>query len=338
MKRISGIGRRGLLKLSAGAAGAMGLAAPAIAQRRARTLRFGAAQATTTKFYNAMQMFSEQVGKLSSNQMKMDIFPASQLGGIPQMLSATQAGTLSMTMATGAWYSNYVPAMDVFSLPFLVGADLGHLRKALQGSMGDTIRARLQPVKFQVLDFWVIGGRHMLNNVRPLAEPADFKGLKMRSIASKAYYAMFRALGANPITMNGSELYLALQQHVIDGYEYDLPDVVGEKHYEVCKYLSMTYHNTDFFIISMNKDTWDGLAAEEQGILKQALSTASDYEWVAQPADIDVAYGKLKKLMTVNDLTDAQRQDLQKATRPIFADFNATIGKDIIDQAIRELS
>jgi C4-dicarboxylate-binding protein DctP len=329
--------RRDFLKLSlvAGAA-ATGLATPALAQR-ARTLRFGNPQPTDSNYHKAMVLFADEVAKLSSNKLKIETFPNSQLGSIKEMLTAVQLGTLSMTNATPAWYSNFIRQMDVFTLPFLISSP-DKLRTAFDGPFGGKIEEVSEAAGFKILGSWLMGERHMLNNVHPINTPADVASLKFRVISSQVYLQAFRTMGANPVALDSAEIYLAMQQKVVDGLEYPLPDLINVKLYEVCKYVSLTSHVTDFFVVSMNKSLWDALSPEEQGILQTAMKTSMDWEWQAQPQTTLAARKQLKSLMQINDITPANRDLFVKATRPVYQKFEDSIGKDLLDQAIKELS
>ena len=115
--------RREFLKYTAAATGAaaLGVNAPAQAQR-ARVFRFGHMLPADTLYNKAIVVFADEAGKLSGGKMKIDIYPSSQLGTIPEMLSATQVGSLTLTMAVPAWYSNFMKPIDAFTLPYIVSS------------------------------------------------------------------------------------------------------------------------------------------------------------------------------------------------------------------------
>ena len=326
------------LPLAAGLAGglATGLATPALAAR-ARTLRLGSPQPTDSNYQHAAVMFAEEVGKLSGGRLKVEVFPNSQLGSIKEMLTSVQLGSLSMTLAVPAWYSGFVKAMDVFTLPFLVGSP-ENLRSALNGKLGEAVSAKAAPAGFHLLGWWLMGPRNMVNNVHPINVPADVAGLKMRVIASPVYIEMFRLLGADPVVIDSAEIYLAMQQKVVNGLEYPIPDMIDAKLYEVSKYMSLTEHVTDFFVVSVNRTLWDGFSAEEKGILSQAMKTASDWEWQAQPATTAAALKKLEGLMKVNPVSPADRALFAAKTKPIYQQYAKSIGPDLLDLATRELA
>jgi len=131
---------------------------------------------------------------------------------------------------------------------------------------------------------------------------------------------------------------VALQQGVVDGFEYPLPDLVSIKLYEVSKFLSLDAHTTDFFIVSINKGIWEGLPADDQSALSRAMKTAMEWQWKAQPEEIAGALAKLRTLMTVNDITPENKKLFVDATRPVYKQFESSIGKDFLEFAVKELS
>ena len=108
------------------------------AQRRCAS---AARNPSESNYHRAAVMFADEVAKLSSGKLKVDVFPNSQLGSIKEMLTAVQLGTLSMTLAVPAWYSGFVKPMDVFTLPFLI-ASPDRCAPALDGQLGDAIRSQ----------------------------------------------------------------------------------------------------------------------------------------------------------------------------------------------------
>jgi len=329
-------GRRNFLKMGAAAAASFGIAAPGFAQPRVRAMRFGHMLPTETVYHKAIVMFADEVNKISGGKMKIDVYPSSQLGSIPEMLSQLKVGSLTMSMAVPAWYSNFMKPIDAFTLPYIVSSP-ERLKSALDGNVGKEITKMGQGAGFQVFGYWLLGGRHIVNKVRPVNVPADCQGLKLRVINSQVYIQAFRALGASTVAMDPAELYVAMQQGVVDGFEYPLPDLLAFKLNEVIKYISLDNHTTDFFLVSMNKGVWDGLAPEEQAIMNQSMKTAMDWQWKAQPEDIAAALTKLRTLVAVNEITPANKKLFVEATRPVYAQFEGSIGKDFLALVIKEV-
>lgn len=328
--------RRRLAGLPLAALASATLAAPAIAQR-ARTLRLGSPQPTSSNYHQAAMMFADQVAKLSGGRLRVEVFPNSQLGSINSMLSSVQVGSLSMTLAVPAWYSGLVKQMNVFTLPFIVGS-ADRLRPALDGPLGAAIQPKAEAAGFHLLGWWLMGARHMVNNIHPIFTPADVAGLKMRVISSPVYIAMFKLLGANPVVVDSAEIYLALQQKMVDGLEYPIPDMIDAKLYEVSKFMSLTAHVTDFFIVSINNALWQGFSPEERGMLEQAMKTASDWEWEAQPRTTAAAETKLATLLKINPISPEQRAAFAAKTKPIYQQYAGVVGPDLLDLATKQLA
>jgi TRAP-type transport system periplasmic protein len=329
------LGRRNVLASTLAMGATAGLAAPAIAQR-ARVLRYGSMLPADSIYHRACVMFGDELAKLSSGKLRVEVYPDSQLGTIPEMLSSVQTGSLQMTMAVSAWYSKFMKPLDAFTLPYMVPS-AEKLQAALGGALGQRIAGMGEATGFQIIGYWLIGGRHIVNKLRPVNKPADCAGLKIRVINSQVYIQTFRALGATAVAMDPSELYLALQQGVVDGFEYPLPDLISYKFYEVSKYLSLDGHTTDFFLVSINKTLWQGMSAEEQGMMAQAMKTAMEWQWREQPGEIAKSLTKLKTLMQVNELSDADKALFIEATKPVYAQFESSVGKEFLDFARKEL-
>jgi TRAP-type transport system periplasmic protein len=331
--------RRRFLKLSlaAGAAASFtSIAAPAVAQR-VRALRFGHPVPPDIAYHKACLMFADEVARLSSNKMRVEVYPSSQLGSVAEMLSAVKVGSLDMMFTTPANYTSFIKPLDVFVLPYIVRST-DRLRKALDGDLGKEVIKMGEGAGFEFLGYLLLGSRHIVNRVRPIYKPADCHGLKLRVLNSQVYIQAFRALGGSTVVMDPLEIYVALQQGVVDGFEFPLPDLVSYKLYEVSKYLSLDGHMTDFHFISMSKVIWDGLSSEQRGIISQAMRTAVDHQWKMQPTEINNALAKLKTLLQVNEISQEDKKLFMEATRPVYKQFESTIGGGFLELAIRELS
>lgn len=331
----TGITRRRAIALAAGTAGT--LAMPAVVRAQAtKVLRFGSPTPPGSTYNNAMQTFADELARLSDNKLKVQLFPNSQLGSIKDMLQQVQLGSLSMSIAVPAWFAGFAKQMDVFSLPYLVSSQ-DRLRQALDGPFGARMAGYADGVGFKMMGWWVMGPRQMANNLRPIHKPSDLQGMKVRVINSPVFIKTFTALGANPVGLDSAEMYLALQQHTVDGVENSDVDLINNKLQEVTKYYSATSHIMDLFGVAMNKALWDGLPGEQQQMAQQAMKASMDQEWTAQPKATAEDAAKLKAVLQSNELTPEEWQGFVAATRPVYKDFEGSIGADLIAQAIKEL-
>ena len=157
-------------------------------------------------------------------------------------------------------------------------------RSRLQGAQwttGEELNKKFAALGMVVLDWWDNGIRHITNSKRPIKVPADLKGLKIRTPADPMTVDIFQALGAATQQIAFGELYIALQQGVVDGQENPLANISSAKLHEVNKYISLSGHkweSTPFLMsqIAVKKVKPNELeiikaAAKEAGVLQRKL-------------------------------------------------------------------
>ena len=331
------VSRRSFLhsSLALSAIGALGATASKAATAPV-SLRFGAIQAPTTAVVRAMEVFKAELARTAPDQFKVEIYPSGQLGSFREMMEATQLGTQDMMVATPAVAAPFAKKMDVMTLLFLASSK-EKVFAAVDGEFGGRLNAAMEAAGFRVLGWWDTGPRHFLNNRRPINTPDDLKGLKLRVIPSPAWVKSMTALGANPVAMDYKELFSALQQNVIDGYEGIVTDVDKSGMFQVVKYLTLSNHLFDVFGVYINKRKFDSLTPQQQKLLTDAMRVATTWQRKAQTEEIDESMAKLRKLMQINELTEANRQLFIAKVRPVYKEFENDLGKDLIDAAVKAM-
>ena len=281
----------------------------------ARTLRVGHGTTETNPRHIAAQFFAKRVEELSNGRHKISIGGNAQFGDDVEMLTALRLGTLDMSLNAQGPLANIVPEAGVLSLPFLF-KDTASAWKVLDGPVGDEIAAKSEAKQLVILAYWDNGIRHITNNVRPIATPADLKGLKIRLPSDPVAIETFTALGASPTPMAFSELYLALQQGVVDGQENPLMNIYFSKFQEVQKYLSLSSHKYEMTPFLMSRTTWNSLSAEDRKILKQAATEARDHQReLANKADRELREKLEAAGMKINDV---DIEPFRQATRSVY--------------------
>ncbi|HSB03803.1 MAG TPA: TRAP transporter substrate-binding protein [Thermodesulfobacteriota bacterium] len=283
----------------------------------------------------AMVVFKEEVEKLSGGKVQVDLFPAMQLGGAGENVDMVKSGTLFMCYAGAAYFVGYVPEIGVISLPFLF-RDRPTVQKIMTGELGKELLKEMDKAGMVGLAIWDLGSRNITNGKRPITQPSDLEGLKIRLQPSKVMLASFKALGANPVAMDIKEVYSALKQGVIDGHENPFAFIRDHRMYEVQKYLSVTGHFYDVMIVAANKKSFNEQPKDIQDMMWKALDKATKYQWEQAGKDDNEAFNELKqKGMTVNTLTPAQAKLFQDKTQSIYQESEKGIGKKWIDKFIQ---
>lgn len=230
------------------------------------------------QLYQWCEKFKALVEEATDGQIIIENHHANELGGERDLFEGVQLGTVDLCMISNGPVGNFVPEVMAFDFPFLF-TDFDHVSAVFEGEIGDRLKAKIEETADVVMLDWAINGFRQLNNSkRPVVHPSDLKGMKVRTMENTIHMETFAAMGADPTPMNGSELYTALQQGTVDAMESPLTYIIPSKFYEVTSYLSITNHFYAPSVITMNKDKFNGLSAEQQAILLDCAEQASAYQ------------------------------------------------------------
>ena len=223
------------------AGGAIAISGRALAAGEGVThIRF-AHSAPVTHGWNLFAVqFKASVEKRSGGTILVTIYPNAEMGNEEDIARAVRLGSLEMG-AVGVGLMNWVPDMSITDAPFLF-RDRQQAYAALDGALGAALKESALAGGFRIVGWTDLGMRCMTNSKHPIHQVSDMRSLKMRVPDSKSYIAMMRAMGATTVTVDLSELYLALSQHVADGQDTPPTVAVSNKYYEVQKYISKTDH------------------------------------------------------------------------------------------------
>ena len=133
----------------------------------------------------------------------------------------------------------------------------------------------LEQIDVRILDVWFFGMRHFSAN-KPIRTPDDLQGLRMRFPDSPQFLQNAEAMGANATPVAFEEVYLSLQQGVIDGQENPIPTISDMNFAEVQSHVSLSGHQTGFVVAIVGEQTWQSLSAEQQEALQAAVSGVRD--------------------------------------------------------------
>ena len=248
------------------------------------------------------QEAADRIFKESSGRVKISVFPNNQLGGDTDMLSQLRSGALEFMTLSGLILSTFTPLTSIYGIGYAF-PDYQHVWAAVDGDLGTLIRASVDKAGLHAFDkIWDNGFRQISSSTHPIRTPDDLKGYKIRVPVSPLWTSMFQALGAAPASINFNEVYSALQTKIVEGQENPLVNIEMAKLYEVQKYVSMTRHMWDGFIMLGNGRNWRGLPPEVQAVIAKNLNAAAE-EQRADYANSDVTmHGLLEKQgMVFND-------------------------------------
>lgn len=310
------------------AASAFALAAASASA--AETIRVAGNFATEHSSSLAMVKFEEELERLSGGAIDVNIFPAQQLGGAAENVQAVKIGAIEMMWVGTAYLTRTVPELEIIGLPFQFPTRAAAFA-IVDGPVGDALDAELAAEGMTSMGYMELGFRQLTNNLRPIETAGDIEGLKIRLQPNETHLATFRALGGNPVAMDVKELYSALEQGVIDGQENPFAIINVAGYAEVQKYVSNTGHFFDFISVIGNKGWFDGLDAETQAMVRQAMETAIAYQR-GLAAEQDAAGLALleEKGMTYTAVSPELAADLRAKTADVAAQTKARLDPPMV--------
>lgn len=210
----------------------------------------------------------------TKGRVAIQLFPNNQLGSDSDMMSQIRNGALELATFPGTVLSTLVPVTSITGVGFAFH-DYDKVWAAMDGAVGKHVRASIEKtglVPFETV--WDNGFRQITSSTRPIRTPDDLKGFKLRVPVVPLWVAMFKSLGAAPVSLPLSEAYQALQTKVADGEENPLALIDSAKFFEVQKYCSLTNHSWDGFWFMANGSVWKGLPADVQQVITTHVNAA----------------------------------------------------------------
>src|SRR5689334_14789534 len=330
MRRISVLLGMGLAALAM-------LAIPAGAQQPI-VIKFSHVVANDTPKGKGSLKFKELAEKYTNGRVRIEVYPNSSLYKDKEEIEALQLGSVQMLAPSTAKFAPLgVKEFEALDLPWLFKDDATY-DKAMKGAVGQWLFKKLEAKNITGLAYWD-NGFHMVSSNRPLINPADFQGLKIRISGSKIADQYFRNLGSIPQIMAFSEVYQALQTGVVDGCENTASNYTTQKFDEVQKDITVSSHAHLQYAVIVNTKFWSGLPADIRGQLEKAMKEATDYTNEIATKENEEALAEIKKSgkTTLHYLTDDERKEWQKAMQPTYKWAKGRVGQEVLDVVAKEL-
>jgi TRAP-type transport system periplasmic protein len=271
---------RSLLALATGA-----LLVPLAVHAQAVRLTLGHGAAPGNPRHEAAVKFAEVAKAKSAGRIDVQVAPSAQLGDDAAMVTALRTGALDLSANSQGAIANSVPEYAAFGMPFLFTTS-AQAFKLLDGPLGKELADKSAEKGMVVLGYWDNGIRHMTNGKRPITKVEDMKGLKMRTPPDAVLVDIMQSLGAEAQQIKFAELYVALQQGVVDGQENPLVNIHASKLYEVQKHLALTSHMFQMTPFVMSKRSWDKLSeADRKAVVEAAAEATALQRRLSQESD-----------------------------------------------------
>ena len=333
---------RTFLTATATAATLLALGLPA-AQAQAKykdEYRLSVVLGTAFPWGKGAEIWADKVRERTDGRINIKLYPGTSLvqGDQTREFSAIRQGIIDMAVGSTINWSPQVKALNLFSLPFLF-PDYAAVDAVVQGPTGQEIFKAIDKAGVLPLAWGENGYREISNSKRPIVQPEDLKGLKIRVVGSPLFLDTFTALGANPTQMSWADAQPAMASGAVDGQENPIPVYMAAKLNTVGqKYLTLWGYMNDPLIFVVNKDVWKSWTPEDQAIVKQAaLDAAKEQIAISRKGTQEADKPLIRELnalgVEVTDLTPEQRKAFADATSNVYTQWKPHIGTNLVDMA-----
>ncbi|HEY0235845.1 MAG TPA: TRAP transporter substrate-binding protein [Afipia sp.] len=298
------------------------------------TLKLTFADTQSHPLYDVLKRFAEDVSQRTSGAVEIQVFSIGQLGSGTNIMTGLQTGIIDFCAHTSGFIDTVFPKFQVVDLPFLF-PDSASAERVLDGPTGAKLLDMMPSKGVYGLGYGHWGWRVVSTRDKALAEPNDIKGLKIRVQPGAIFAGTFRALGASPIAIDLTEVYLALSQHVIDAVETPMISVAATKHDEIVNTVNLTNQVYNVGVMMASKAKFDALPPSAQEAIRAAsVNLTKDWRTTIAAKSDEVAARFKAKGMT---LVEVQRDAYRKATETVYPQFKDIIGADIYDAVLKEV-
>jgi tripartite ATP-independent transporter DctP family solute receptor len=280
----------------------------------------------------AVELFRQFVEDKSAGKMKVEIYPNNQLGNQRDVVEGIQLGTIQMSNIASVM-AGFVRELNIFELPFLF-ENRQHFYAVLDSAIGESLRHAFEKRGFHLLGYFDAGVRHVMTVEKPINSIGDLKGLKIRMMENPLHLAAFKAFGASPLPMAYSELYTALEQHVIDGAEAANTNYLSKKFYEPAPNWAQVgwIHLIEYVV--MSRYFYDRLPLEFKKIIDDAAFAMihKERQWYSENDEKAL----LKLVEEGIKITHPDRTPFVEASQKVYKEWADEVGgMDLIERIIR---
>jgi tripartite ATP-independent transporter DctP family solute receptor len=291
-----------------------------IAMIAANALEFRAADIQPDDYptVQALRYMSEMLSKNSNGKFSIKVYSKSALGNEKDTIEQTKLGAIAMARVNVAPMNNICASTMVPTMPFLFRST-EHMRKVLDGPIGEEILKDCEAQGFIGLAFYDSGARSIYTVKKPIKSIADARGLKVRVQQSDLWVSLLESMGANATPMPYGEVYTALKTGLVDAAENNYPSYESSRHFEVAKYYNKTEHSMAPEMIVFSKRIWDTLSADDQKQIRSAAKESVGYmrnlwdEREAKSLAIVKAAG--------SEIVEVDKSSFQTAMKPVYDKF-----------------
>jgi C4-dicarboxylate-binding protein DctP len=268
------------------------------------------------------QAMKTKLEELAGDRVKVEVYPASQLGSLREQIESTQMGAIQISLQPVSVLTPFVDDIKLIDFPYLLPSDRNKVFQVLDSEIGQEALSPLDKVGLKGLGYWFAGYKLFTTKKNEIHTPDDFKGLRIRVMDSPLLISQYKAWGATAVPIAYAELYNSLQQNVVDGQENPIQTIVLNNYQEVQGQIVQSYHGSMTYILVVNKPWFESLPQEIRDFVTEAekfgrVASRENYA-VQEKAYIE----KLESAPNVHyySLTEEEIARFRDASAPVYTE------------------
>lgn len=299
------------------------------------TLKWAHVYETSTPYHKWALWAADEIKKRTNDRYEIKVYPAASLGKEQEINEALSLGTVDMIYTGSTFVGRVYGPLAIPSAPFML-RDFDHFNAYANSDLFKEMGAQYEKLSGHHIVSLTYYGRRMVTANKPIREPSDMKGMKLRVPPAPLFQMFAESVGANATPIAFSEVYLALSQGAVDGQENPLPTIKFKKFYEVQKYICLTGHIIDSLVTVISGNRWNAMSDADKAIFTAVLKEA------AAGAGKDILKSESELVQWFKDqgvtvIEDVDREAFRQAAIKVHNGKYASWPKEIYDrfQAIK---
>ena len=287
--------------------------------------------------------FAEEVKKATDGRINIKPYYSGQLfaGKQTNEFLLMKQGVIDFAVGSTINWSPTVKELNLFALPFFFSS-YKDLDAVENGEVGKHLFRIIEEKGVVGLGWAENGFRELTNSKRSVAKPDDLEGLKLRVVGSPIFVDIFKAMGANPVSMNWGEALSAFQQGTVDGQENPVISVIiPNKLWQVNKYMTSWNYAIDPIILGVSKMVWDTFDKKDKDAISKVAQEVVKWQKNGAREGLEgstAAFDNLRNNgMVVTILTPDQIKVFKDKTKPVFDKWVNEVGPELVKMAEKDI-
>lgn len=256
--------------------------------------------------------------------VQIDIYASSQLGGDADRVTSLLSGDIDLDLQGSSALAGVYEPIGVMDMAYVFD-DPDHLFRWFDSPESQGLKDDFEEATgAKILDVWYYGDRTFSAN-SPIRSPEDLQGLRLRYPDSPAHLMSAAAMGAEPVAVAFEEVYLALQQGIVDGQENPIGFTAENSLDEVVDYVSLSRHSIGSQLVIVSGETWDRLDPSQQADLQEAVSGVREENRACTEGDEREVLARWQEQGSPEVIADVDRDAFRERT---FEHLEENLGEE----------